>query len=219
MSENLNNKEFIDFVKNKINLMINEIFILNFKSNEFNLKKNEIKTFLLSLIKDSGISNTNKISFCFLFFETFNNYKKDWIVKLFTKIIIKINSINQSDDYLVNNEYFIFKILSEKEDIKNIINIHLNLIYVSNILIDYIYSFSESKSIFNNNEINKISSHLMNFNEKIKKNFSLKFDEESNKNFNLLFDNYLIRLENIVNNFEDEYINLINNKYIFEKKK
>ena len=45
MSENLNNKEFIDFVKNKINLIINEIFILNFKSNEFNLKKKRNKNF------------------------------------------------------------------------------------------------------------------------------------------------------------------------------
>lgn len=214
MEENLNNKEFVRFVKTKFTQEIEAIFSITYESQAFETKKNEINAFLFSLINDKYISNTNKISFYFLFLEIVNNYRKAWVVEFLTQVVMKIKTINDSEDFLLQSDYFLFKILSEKENIKNLINIYIELISISTIMVKVIYSFPESRSVFN--EEGKVMSFIAQTDKEIKELFEINENEKTKNNY-LFLKEFEKTLKIIVNFYEDKYINIINNKYFFEK--
>lgn len=217
MNENFNSKEFNKFIKAKIVTMIEESFSLQDNENNFKEKINETRSFLFSIINDQYISNTNKISFYFFFLESINNYAKEWIVEFLTQIVLKLKQKEISDEDFIKSEYFLFKFLSNKEKIKTLRTIYYDLFNVSLFMARKIYFFVESKSIFK--EDNKVIDFIKEKDRKINEVLNINNNNNiSNENKHSLLLKYPEKLQNILNLYEDKFIDIINNKYFFEKK-
>jgi hypothetical protein len=217
MEQNLNDKSFIKFAKEKITKSIQELFLIEEQNADFDLKINELKTFFLSLIKDKYISNTNKIAFYFIFIEACQDCVKNWLVEFLTQIIIKLNKThNNNIDSIINDQYFLFKFLSNKENIKNLTLISLKLTDINFLVVRDIYFFPESKTIFNDQR-SKVSNVVLEIKEEIKEIFEIEDNYFAKSGGLSLFLNYIQTLKDIVMSYEDKYINIINDQPFFEK--
>jgi hypothetical protein len=105
-----------------------EKLILNtydFDKYEENIKI--MHSYFLYLLNSENYSKDNKVYFVNKFTEINNKYVLDWLINFFTESILKIKNKEKN---LINNDYFLFKYLANKEIIRKIIYINLqNLIF------------------------------------------------------------------------------------------
>jgi hypothetical protein len=179
---------------------------------ECDLKFNELKTYYRFLLENQTISNNNKVLYAQELIDCSRYYLKNWIVNFLNNAILKLYKKEINSLLLINNDYFLFKLLANKEIIKKIITRFDALNYFS---LEYIslkiLRLPESKTLFDDKNV------LM---EKI--NISI-------KKMNNFFENDIFQPRNSIslvsiNNFfvlknklmEDKFVDLINNKYFFE---
>jgi len=104
-----------------------------------------MNTYFLYLLNSENYSKDDKVYFIKKFSEVNNNYITDWLISFFTESILKIKSKEKD---LVNNDYFLFKFLANKEIIRKIINISLqNTIFAWEKSEDYINDVFKEEDI------------------------------------------------------------------------
>lgn len=185
---------------------LEELVISYFESKDDEENKfNELKTYYKFLMVNQLISNNNKIIYLQFFLETISVYIKKWLVNFLTSSILKIYKNEVNKDLLVN-DYFTFRLLANKEIIKDLLSKYTKLIEVHFSMIYIISSEKEAKNFFSN--LPKISVYIKDFLNK--KNIKTMYYSDA-QNLNFYFE---IRKELMLS--EDEYINSLNNKYLFE---
>lgn len=161
------------------------------------------------IFEDKSISDYNKNLFFLLFFETINDFIRDWLLTFISSAIIKIYKINKKTDVdlIVQNDYFVFKLLANKEIIKSFLNKKI-------ILIDLVYDFNYHQNNFFKNKYFKsyleaIKNKIIYINQNIEDVY-VDIENETVLSFNdmqeYLFDKY-----------EEKIISFFNEKYIFQK--
>jgi hypothetical protein len=182
------------------------------KEEDFQIKFNELKTYYTFLIRNNTISNSNKIIFFQLFTETPQIYLKNWLIDFFVTGIIKIykNEINQN--LLIDNDYFLFKLLSDKEKLRILINKHLTITFFNmNIFKNHIMFLPEAKTMLKDRSviIDTVNDIIININKIIDINNN---NVHTSDSFTIIYN---IK-KNFIENKEDKYIEIINNEYIFK---
>ena len=167
MKQNLNNKKIFDFTTQKIIDMINEIYALEANTEEFNSKINQLKIFYFSLVDNKIILEDNKFTLYKVFDYTSIEYIKNWILDFLTSSVLKLykNEVNQK--LLINNSYFAFRLLANKEILK-----------------DYLYKFNIISQIhfekiipnFTEEEVNQHVNDLNNIIKLIKNEFNIDYN-------------------------------------------
>lgn len=198
-----NEKNFVKESRTRLE----ELIISYFENEDVEENKiNELKTYYKFLIVNPIISNNNKIIYLQFFLETISMYVKKWLVNFLTASVLKIYKNEINKDLLVNNDYFTFRLLANKEIIKDLLSKYINLIDLHFSMMYFISFEKETKNFFK--DLPKIGKYIKDFLNK--KNIKTMYYSDG-ENLNFYFE---LKKQLMLN--EDEYINYLNNKYLFE---
>jgi len=202
---NLSIKEIKKTIKEKIKYIILEE----------NCQESEIEEFLIfytKIIKMKDISNNMKIILSQIFFDQISLNMQEWLISFLTSAILKIYKNNNvaDDNLLINNDYFLFKFLANKEIIKNLIIKSLTLINYN------IYIFIHSMSFFpESKQSNENYSKTFLMVEFFFNTYYSFFNKEKEDNMYSVY--YTLNIKKDLVSNQDETIDIINNDYFFIK--
>jgi hypothetical protein len=182
---------------------------------EENCQENEIEEFLLfytKIIKGQSVSNNIKIILSQIFFDEINLNIYEWLISFLSSAILKIYKNNDvaDDNLLINNNYFLFKFLANKEIIKNLITRSLMLSNYN------IYIFMHSMSLFpeSKQSVENYSKSFLMI-EFFFNNYYSFFNKEKDSSMYSIYYALNIKKDLILN--QDETISIINDDYFFIK--
>lgn len=212
MVHDLNSEDFTNSIKSRIEQFIFNYFECENKEELSSLITN-FKPLYLSIYNDKYINIDNKKNFYLHFENKLKNYIKNWLVDFLSNGISKICEKKINIDLLVNSEYFIFRFLANKEKIKNILDKYYTL---DSLNINS--SFKSLESLIKENTINNsnLDNIVKNFYEDANTLFMI--NEKNKDNVSFFKNNFDIR-KKIIFEYENKYIDFINNKNIFVKNK
>ena len=177
---------------------------------EHDIKFNEFKKYYKLLFEDITISNNNKILYSQIVMDICINVSKNLIIKFIAQSIVKIYKKEINRDLLINNEYFIFRFLANKEIIKNILKKRNNLNYIILHYYNIISRWPEWKFLGKNEFF------LVENINKLKKNINQEMNKDvyEYKNINkFTFESFMNSQDELM---ENKFIDLINNKRLFK---
>ena len=185
------------FIKNsKIKLKDMMSVTLN-STEDYENNLNELKTFYLYLIENKSISNNNKVIFFQLFLESAQEHLRQKFLTFLIDAVLKIYQKETNTKLLIENDYFVFKFLTNKEIFKILIYKYSDLVSFNlQIFEKHIHDLSEAKTIMQN------------------KNIFLDTVNYCHLDNVMLF--FLETKKQILEKQEDKYFDLINNQHLFK---
>jgi hypothetical protein len=161
-----------------------------------------MNTYFLYLLNSENYSKDDKILFIKKNSEVNNNYITDWLINFFTESILKLKTKEKD---LIDNDYFLFRYLSNKEIIKKIMYINLqNVSFVLKKCSNYM------NNILKEEDIND-------FIEKVNKYDHIYFKIYNQKIFIQNLEDFFEIKKTIIEN-DEKIISYIMNDYFFIKK-